>query len=129
MGKAICAKKIVDDDTKKFYCCGNSYFNNIYKGDLAISLDVIYHLIEDEIYGQYMRRLFSSSKKYVCIYSSNFEKQLTAHVKNRKFTDWIDKNKKEQWKLMKIIYNRYPYLESNPDNTSWSDFYFYQKVL
>lgn len=124
----ICKKKFAGDDTKKFYCCNDNDFNNVYKGDLALSLDVIYHLVEDNVYEQYMRRLFSSSKKYVCIYSSNFEEQLAEHVKNRKFTDWIDKNEKEQWELIKVIYNRYPYLETSPNDTSWSDFYFYKKI-
>lgn len=124
----ICRKIFVDDDTKRFLCCEECDFEIIHKGDLAISLDVIYHLVEDDIYEQYMRRLFSSSKKYVCIYSSNFEKQVTEHVKNRKFTDWIDKNEKERWMLLKIVYNKYPYLESDPKDTSWSDFYFYQKI-
>lgn len=124
----MCKKIFSNDNSKRFFCCGDSDFGNIYKGDLALSLDVIYHLAEDEIYEQYMRRLFSSSEKYVCIYSSNFEEPQTAHVKHRRFTDWITKNEKEKWKLLKIIYNRYPYSEDNPDETSWSDFYFYQKV-
>lgn len=124
----LCKKIFSEDNTKSFFCCADSDFNCMIKGDLALSLDVIYHLLEDEIYEQYMRRLFSSSKKYVCIYSSNFEQKFTVHVKHRKFTDWIDKNKKGQWKLLKIIYNRYPYEENSPDDTSWSDFYFYQKI-
>lgn len=124
----MCKILFAGDDTKEFFCCADSDFLDSSKGDLAISLDVIYHLIEDKIYEQYMRRLFSSSQKYVCIYSSNFEKQLTVHVKNRKFTDWIDKNEKEQWKLLKIIRNRYPYSENSPNDTSWSDFYFYEKI-
>lgn len=124
----ICKKIFTDDETKKFFCCAENDFRDIYKGDLVLSLDVIYHLVEDEIYEQYMARLFSSSKKYVCIYSSNFEKQMAMHVRNRKFTDWIDKNEKDQWELLKIIYNKYPYSKNSPNDTSWSDFYFYQKI-
>lgn len=122
----MCRRLFADDDTKKFFCCEDEHFKEFFKGDLAISLDVIYHLIEDEVYEQYMKRLFSSSKKYVCIYSSNYEEPAIAHVKHRKFTDWIDKNEKGKWQLMRVIHNRYPYSESRPDDTSWSDFYFYQ---
>lgn len=123
----LCKERFSEDSTKKFIWCGDNSFKNEYQGDLAMSLDVIYHLTEDEVYGSYMERLFSSSKKYVCIYSSNFEREMAIHVKNRKFTDWIEENLKDQWELLKTVPNKYPYSEDDPDNTSWSDFYFYIK--
>lgn len=124
----MCKKRFEDDCSKEFMWCGGIEFENNIKGDLAISLDVIYHLIEDEVFDKYMKRLFESSHKYVCIYSSNFELQTARHVKNRKFTDWIEQNLKNSWKLIKIIKNKYPYSEEDADNTSSSDFYFYEKV-
>ena len=95
---------------------------------MAISLDVIYHLVEDIVYEQYMRRLFSSSRQYVCIYASNFDERTAEHVKNRKFTDWIEINEGKRWKLLKVIQNKYPYSKNDLENTSWSDFYFYELV-
>ncbi len=123
----MCKEKFAFDETKRFLWCGDEGFENKYLGDLAISLDVIYHLIEDTVYERYMEQLFSSSRKYVCIYASNFEERTAEHVKNRKFTDWIDANLGDQWKLFKVIPNRYPYDKNNPEHTSWSDFYFYAK--
>lgn len=41
-----------------------------------MSLDVIYHLIEDEIYNKYMNNLFMAAEKYVFIYSSNFTDEI-----------------------------------------------------
>lgn len=96
--------------------------------ELALSLDVIYHLVEEDVYESYMNQLFSSSKRYVCIYSCNFEEKHAQHVRCRKFTDYIEKNKAE-WDLIKIIPNRYPYNSKDKENTSWSDFYFYEKRL
>ena len=124
----LCKKIFENDNTKKFIWCGGDNFENVDIGDMTISLDVIFHLIEDDVYNQYMRRLFTSSNKYVCIYSSNAEGQIAVHVKHRKFTAWIEDNLNGQWKLIKFVKNRYPYSEELPDTTSFSDFYFYEKV-
>ena len=43
------------------------------KADMAISLDVLFHLVEDEIFERYIRNLFSSAQRFVVIYSSNFD--------------------------------------------------------
>lgn len=125
----ICNEKFSGDITKKFIWCGDESFKNEYKGELGISLDVIYHLVEDNVYEEYMERLFSSSERYICIYSSNFEKRSAVHVRNRKFTDWIDVHTNKTWKLLEIVHNKYPYSEDDPNDTSWSDFYFYEKII
>lgn len=123
----ICQTIFQKDTTKQFTCCNSNCFKTDIKGDLSISLDVIYHLIEDEIYYQYMENLFNSSSKYVCIYSCN-DNQLhpCAHIKHRIFTDYIHQNF-SNWKLLQFIKNRYPYCP-NDDNTSWSDFYFFELI-
>lgn len=123
---AICKERFKKDTSKIFKWCGNETILNENIGDLAISLDVIYHLVEEDIYHMYMDRLFHSSRKYICIYSCNFTYIPALHVKCRKFTDYIEQNFKE-WKLIRFVPNRYPYEENNSDNTSWSDFYFYEK--
>ncbi len=100
-----------------------------YKGqtaDLALSLDVIYHLIEDNIFNEYMENLFKAAKKYVIIYSSNKDEKHCIHVKHRKFTDWIETNQKE-WILKEVIKNKYPYSNNNENNTSFADFYIFEK--
>ncbi len=124
----ICKEKFSGDRTKQFIWCGDDNFQNREKGDLSISLDVIYHLIEDDVYEQYMERLFSSSNRFICIYSSDFEERSATHVRNRKFTDWVASHTNNEWRLLKIVRNIYPYSEYNPDETSWSDFYFYERI-
>ena len=96
------------------------------KADLSISLDVIYHLIEDDVFDLYMNNLFSSSNKFVCIYSSNSNSG-GKHVKHRKFTDWIDKYMSKDWKLKEFIPNKYHIRRKNREITSQADFYFYEK--
>lgn len=124
----ICSEKFKNDITKRFHCITeDSTFDD--EAELALSLDVIYHLIEDNVYDNYMRRLFASSRKYVCIYSCNDEEKLVPaiHVKHRKFTDWIDKNVCDKWRLKSHVQNKYPY-DPNIPESSWSDFYFFETI-
>ena len=123
----ICKKKFNYDKTKTFIYLNENYKIN-QKADLSISLDVIYHLVEDNDFNLYMKNLFESSNRYVCIYSNNKEKKASGHVRCRKFTAWIEKYVSDKWKLIKFIPNEFP---PNPNNilyTSSSDFYFYEKI-
>ena len=122
----ICKEKFKNDNNKCFYILSDSL--KIKAADLALSLDVTYHLIEDEIFDIYMKQLFSSSLKYVIIYSSNYNDHFAPHVKCRKFTDWIEEKVLHEWKQIKYIKNKYPFDEKEPDNTSMADFYIYKKI-
>jgi hypothetical protein len=95
--------------------------------DLALSLDVIYHLIEDEVFDAYMRRLFAAAERFVLIYSPDFaDRRLDApHVRTRRFSDWIAEHAPE-WRLARHIPNAYPLVYGDPA-TSFSDFYLYQR--
>ena len=75
----------------------SSHFIN---AQAAISVDVIFHLVEDPIFEKYMHDLFASANKNVFIYATNFfdEKMAVAHLRNRKFTDWVSQNI-EGWAL------------------------------
>ena len=122
---AICKNKFANDKTKSFY--SNLSNKNIpYSAELAISIDVIYHLVEDEVFEKYMFDLFLSAKNYVIIYSSNFEGKQYFHERDRMFTTWIDKNISD-WHFFKKIKNKYPYSELNQNETSKADFYIYKK--
>lgn len=94
--------------------------------DLAMSLDVIYHLVEDEIYARYMETLFKSSSRFVIVYSSDYDEATSAsgHVRHRKFSDWVAKNAPE-FALIETIPNRFPFDAQDPDNTSLADFFLY----
>ena len=96
--------------------------------DLVLSCDVIYHLIEDDLYKEYMNNTFSMSDKYVIIYALDRDHNHCRHVRFRKFSEYINKHLKE-WKLIKHIPNKYPQLVIGRDNdtTSPSDFYIYEK--
>ena len=121
---SICKRKYKDDKSKSFK------INQEYRGevaDLTLSLDVIYHLVEDDVFESYIKRLFESSSKYVFIYSSDLEEQNQTmdHVKHRNFTKFVEEFLPE-WKLIKKIDNKFPFSEEAPSG-SHSDFFIYQK--
>ena len=121
-----CKEEFKDDKTKKFIHADN--IDNELKAELVLSCDVIYHLIEELVYEEYMENLFSMSKKYVIIYARNEDVNHTVHVKFRKFSNYIENNLPE-WQLIKHIPNKYPQLKlgHNNNKTSPSDFYIYKK--
>lgn len=77
--------------------------------ELTLSLDVIFHLIEEDVYRAYMERLFAMSASYVIVYASNHDgpdRHGAIHVRNRRFTNdvarWLP-----EWKLLKQVDNPY----------------------
>ena len=96
--------------------------------DLALSLDVVYHLVEDSVFDAYMRRLFDSAARFVIIYSSNMDQVWSgSHVRHRQFTRWIDQNEPD-WRLVSFLKNAYPYDETNQAVSSFADFYVFELV-
>jgi SAM-dependent methyltransferase len=127
-----CRKKFKGDPTKSFVAMNSDSCVTHWKTEkkeLAVSLDVIYHLVEDDVFRAHMRLLFDVAEKYVCIYSTNFEKRdqgLESHMRHRRFTDWIQAFE-PSWKLIRHLPNRYP--EGFDDGvTSNAEFYFYQRT-
>jgi hypothetical protein len=124
------AKERFSADLAKTFESVSAYKKSPHSFDLSMSLDVIYHLIEDAVFEAYMRDLFDSSRQYVVIYASNKQDENYVpgfHVKHRKFTEWIDKNR-SQFKQIEIIPNRYPFDANDQEETSFADFYIYEKT-
>lgn len=98
------------------------------RGDLGLSLDVIYHLIEDGVYEAYMRRLFDRAERFVIVYASNTEVQSTKakHVRHRMFTRWVEENA-PGWRMISVLPNLYPFDPDNPSKTSFADFHVFAK--
>lgn len=119
-------KNIFSNDGTKIFKLMNTYANET--AQLNLSLDVIYHLIEDDVFFAYMNRLFESSEKFVIIYSSNTDRQAklqAAHVKHRKFSKWIEQ--KPKWKLIQHIPSRFTHSDEQQGGFL-ADFYIYEKA-
>ncbi len=116
-------KNIFRDDKSKEFHFGSEHHGG--KSDMTLSLDVIYHLVEDEIFEKYMTTLFGTARKLVVIYSSNENNSGNGskHVRHRKFTDWVEQNISE-WSLIKKIPNKHPY-QGNGTKGSFADFFIY----
>jgi hypothetical protein len=94
-----------------------------FKADLSLSLDVVYHLVEDPAFDAYMRKLFESARLFVIVYSSNSDQDWPAkHVRHRQFTKWVEQNRPD-WYLQSTFKNAYPYDPADPRQTSFADFY------
>ncbi len=122
----LCNSKFAEDNNKSFDLISN-YHNQ--KADLSMSIDVIYHLVEDEVFNKHIDSLFKSSDKYVIIYSSNSDELNTnsqPHVRHRKFTERIEE-KHADFELINHLKNKYPFSYDNKEEGSHADFYFYKK--
>lgn len=119
----LCRQMFSSDSTKKFFLM-KDYAGQ--EAELTMSLDVIYHLIEDDVFNLYMTRLFNSSSRFLIIYSSNEEGEMNSHERPRKFTDWITKNRPD-WIILNHIPNKYP---PNGDTKTGSsaDFFIFEKA-
>ena len=119
----LCKNRFKKDTTKTFYLLEE--YTNTEKAEIVLSLDVIYHLVEDVIFEEYIDRLFESSTKFVIIYACDFDEENNFHEKPRKFTKYIE-TKIKGWNLLEHIPNKFPYNKNDPNNTSRSDFYIYK---
>ncbi|MDX1454443.1 MAG: class I SAM-dependent methyltransferase [Gammaproteobacteria bacterium] len=97
--------------------------------DAALSLDVLYHLVEDEVYQLYLQQLFALAERLVIIYSSNKTSLpfLThRHVRHRRFVDDVARLA-PGWKLVETVPNRYPARFLGLLGGSFADFYIYAR--
>lgn len=120
-------KEIFTNDKSKIFKLLNEYSGE--NAQLVLSLDVIYHLIEDDIFFRYMELIFDSSTQYVIIYSSNTNIQSrfqAKYVKHRKFSHWIELYR-PNWKIYNHIVNEYHH-PTDDLKGSFADFYIYKKI-
>lgn len=94
----MCQRHLHIAGQRVFLCRPDSTTPLPFVADLALSLDVIYHLVEDDVYEAYMRDLFAAGQRYVIIYANDVEGETRHHVRWRKFSDWIRDNAPE-WRL------------------------------
>lgn len=113
-----CKTLFASDTTKQFFTSASlpTDKETVLKADLVLSLDVIYHLVEDTVFETYMRDLFAASTRFVIIYAWDVEEGRKYHVRHRKFSHWIEKN---------IAGFQLVSKQSHPD---FCDFFVYEKL-
>ena len=99
------------------------------RADMAQSLDVIYHLVEDEVFEGYMRRLADAAGRFLLVYSSDHDEAETgnAHVRHRRYSDWLAANAPElkPARSWENPFARTP--ESDPKETTFAFFSLFQR--
>ena len=94
---------------------------DLFTADLALSLDVIYHLTEDTVFEAYMRHLFGAGSRFVIIYATDREIPGTApHVRHRQFTSWAQTHCAD-WRLTEVT-------PGPNDHPARADFHTYQRT-
>ena len=106
-----------------------SSFDLLRPHELALSLDVIYHLIEDDVFEDYMTRLFDSASHFVLVYASDHDERMPAkHVRHRAYSEWIAANRPD-WQLAKTFDHPFPrHHDSDPNATALAFFRLYEKA-
>ena len=119
----LCRQRFAGDATKSFLWQGGPDHDAgaaLPRAELALSLDVIYHLLEDEVYRRYMKDLFGAAERHVIVYSSNREDAVSAaHVRHRVFLRDVEAGFPE-FHLARKIDNILP-------SQSFADFYVFSR--
>jgi len=120
-----CLERFRDDPSKSFFWYDSDCFvdrGRVFRADLVVSLDVLYHLVEDRIYNAYLRHLFAASDRWVVIYSTNEDRvSREPHVRHRRFADWV-RHWQSDFRLHRII----PHTDGPSGSTA--DFSIYERM-
>ncbi|MET0385923.1 MAG: class I SAM-dependent methyltransferase [Polyangiales bacterium] len=108
-----CLARFRDDATKSFlwYDSERSVrLEQFLHADLALSLDVLYHIMEESHFDAYLTRLFGIARRFVVIYSTNEDRGRSGlHVLHRRFSDRVAA-RFPSFRLIDTIPNPYPEL-------------------
>lgn len=119
----LCRDRFRGDPTKEFGLVTE------YDGegaDLALSLDVVYHLVEDSVFETYMESLFDLGRRFAIVYSSNTDRNAPsgpAHVRHRRFTEWVDSHRPD-FRLTRHAPNPHP---CRAGEGSFADFFVFSR--
>jgi SAM-dependent methyltransferase len=120
-----CSRHFSGDATKSFFRYDPEHFVDrarVFRADLALSQEVIFHLVEDDVFDRYMTHLFDAADRLVLICSTNHEERPTKHVRHREFTAWVA-DRRPEWQLRETLANPLP---PGPDGEpAVADFYLF----
>lgn len=102
----MCLERFSDDASKSFMAFDPATLSDPARwlvGDMALSMEVIFHLTEDWVFEDYMNRLFASAERYVVICSNDTTgTEAGPTEKHRQFTAWVAKNQ-PSWELLQQV--------------------------
>jgi SAM-dependent methyltransferase len=122
-----CQARFFHDQSKRFFVAGTEPLPDC---ELGLSLDVIYHLVEDHIFEAYMHDLVSHSSRFLVLYTSDCDVFTPTgdpppHIRHRPVSSWMASE--PYWHLRERIPNPYPFQKADQINTSFADFYIFER--
>jgi len=121
-----CRARFTSDSSKAFALLGD-YSSET--AELALSLDVIYHLVEDRVFEAHLRSVFGAGTRYVAIYSTNRDAADDAglpHVRHRRFSDFVEREL-PGWKLLRNEKQPHAY-SGDITSSSLAEFFLFEKA-
>ncbi len=119
----ICRQRFVGQTGRSFLWYDPKHavdLGGFFGADLTLSLDVIYHLVEDESYRMHLRDLFGVSRRHVAVYSSNrTDGGSLRHVRHRRFTEDVGRDY-PAFRLVEHIRNPH-------SSNTFAEFYFFER--
>ena len=90
----LCIDAFGTDTTKTFLHYDQGCWRDnlrIVHADMALSMDVIFHLVEDDVFERYMEDLFAAADRYVLIYATDGPKPVREprFTRHRAFSEWV----------------------------------------
>jgi len=117
-----CSERFADDPSKRFRVYDPFEFDDhdALRADLVLSLEVLFHLVDDVVFEKTMYNMFATAERYVIIFSSNYDDPAPEiHVRHRRFTDYVE----ETFPAFELVDRT-----ENPFEDRASDFYVYERT-
>jgi SAM-dependent methyltransferase len=120
------ANRFANDPTKSFLRYDPACYADpagFITADVSLSLDVIYHLVEDDVYRGHLRHVFAAGRRFVVLYTSDADRlpgpeRTAPHVRHRPVVSDVARDY-PAWRLRERI--------PNPYDTSLADFLIYER--
>lgn len=103
---AHCRTLFDGDATKRFAVYDPRSFQPAgFQADLAISIEVVFHLTEDDLYERHLRHLFASARRRVVIFAADEDRATPfPHLRLRRFTPDAARLAPD-WRLLEKVEN------------------------
>ncbi len=125
-----CLRRFESDDGKSFSTYDPFLFRDsaaFLRAEAALSLDVVYHLLEDAVFELHMAHLFAAATRFVVIYAPDKDGPAPHQsVRWRHFSCWISEHRPD-YRLVEHIIN--PHQDHSAFTAGFvPDFYIFQRI-
>jgi hypothetical protein len=121
-----CISRYANDSTKSFFLYRPGCFvdrDALLQADVAVSLDVVYHITDERQYDLYMKDLCDAARRFVVVYSTDYDRMVSSTIRHRKVTTWMA-SRAPGFRLMSRLPNPFPGIG---EGKSDAEFLFYER--